>query len=67
MSVTVSVIGHGPIPRTDLAQCEVIVTLDGPIETMMLTVAVPTEPAASIEARAIARAKALAQQFAWTA
>jgi hypothetical protein len=67
MSITVKVIGHGPIPHTDLAQCAVGVTFDGPIETLTLTVVVPTKPEASIEARAIARAKELVRLFVATA
>jgi hypothetical protein len=67
MNISVAVSGHGQLPGSNLSQCTLTVQFDGPVESMTLTVVIAAEPAASIEARAIARAKELAQQFAWTA
>jgi len=53
------------VAGTDLAHFTVIVTFDGPIESMTLTVVVPDQSdKAATEALAIARAKELARQFA---
>jgi hypothetical protein len=62
MDIDVQVKGHGPIPGKAFTQYAVSVEFDGPIETITMTVIVPSEDAT--EARAISRAKELARLFA---
>jgi hypothetical protein len=46
LDISVAISGFDQLPSSNSAHCTVTVQFDGPVETMHLTVLIPTEPAA---------------------
>ena len=64
MQIKIEVTGRGPIPRSDLLQFTITAQLDGPIETMTITVMVRNRHDEDANrASALARAMEFAQLF----